>query len=160
MRKTLLSLAALSVVFLMTGPAPGDNCANACGPAGIQFTPAIPLPDPSVYFISLPCCNPYITLSDVFNAMNAAGCTAASVTRLNPDQSSCTWTGPFSCDVCIDCGMAVRVTTAVPCPGGWAIPGAANCIGPLVDTCPVLQLEVDSFPTADQAGAAWVPTHY
>lgn len=149
MRSALVIVATFTVASLMTGPTLGDNCANACGPAGLQFTPPT-TSDPDVYDISLPCCNPYFDLSDVYDDISAGGCAPAAVTRIFPDQSTCSWTGPLSCDVCLDCGMAVRVSTFGPCPG-WPVLGA-NCVGPLVDVC--------GAASGRTAGTVRIPSHY
>ena len=81
--------------------------------------------DPDIYDISLPWNNNYAKLSDIFNDISASsGCAAASVTHFNPDQSSCSWIGPGSCEIVVnEKGANIRVTTSGPC-GAWVIVGS------------------------------------
>jgi hypothetical protein len=93
---------------------------------GFKFVPNIATADPDVYDISIPDNNNYGTLSDIYNDISTSpGCTAASVTVFNPDQSSCTWAGDFTCDQPYVPGQGIRVTTAGACTG-WVIVGSHN----------------------------------
>jgi hypothetical protein len=92
-----------------------------------KVVPSIPTADPDVYDISLPLVNNYTDLASVFNDINAsAGCEAAQVTVFNSDQTSCSWTGPFSCNTALQPGEGVRVSTVSAGCSGWVIVGAHN----------------------------------
>jgi hypothetical protein len=89
-----------------------------------KVVPNIATGDPDIYDIAHPWNNNYALLSDVFEDISASpGCTAASVTIFNPDQSSCTWSGPFCCNAPIPKAVGIRVTTIGPC-HGWVIVGS------------------------------------
>jgi hypothetical protein len=93
---------------------------------GFKFVPNIATADPDIYEISIPLNNNYTDLASIFNDINAsAGCTAVQVTAFNPDQTSCSWTGGFTCNTAYTAGTGVRVSTAGPCTG-WVIVGSHN----------------------------------
>jgi hypothetical protein len=93
---------------------------------GFKFVPNIATHDPDIYPISIPFNNNYPTLSSIFNDISASpGCTAASVALFAADQSSCTWTGGFTCDAPYPSGRGVIVTVSAGCTG-WVIVGSHN----------------------------------
>jgi len=93
---------------------------------GFKYAANLPTADPDIYDVSIPLNHNYTTLSSIFDDINTSpGCTAASVTVFNPDQSSCTWNGPFSCNTAYNSGQGIRVTVGGPCTG-WIIVGSHN----------------------------------
>lgn len=93
---------------------------------GFKFVPNIATGDPEIYQVAIPLNNNYTTLSSIFNDISAsAGCSAAQVTFFNPDQSSCSWTGSFTCDQPYAPGQGLRISTIGACTG-WVIVGSHN----------------------------------
>lgn len=146
MRGLLTIAAAVAAAFLATGSVVAGGCCSACAAVGFKFVPFFDPGDPDIFDISIPCCNGYNLLSEVFNDINAAaGCSAAQVTHFFPDQSSCSWTGPFTCDRTVECLESLRISTNGTC-AGWVVVGAA-CVGPAIACRPTLGGA--TFPTAD-----------
>lgn len=94
---------------------------------GFKIVPNLALQDPNVYEISIPLNNNYTDLKSIFDDIGT-NCPngASSVTHFAPDQSSCTWNGPFSCSNPLAGGQAVRVTVAVTGCATWVIVGSHN----------------------------------
>lgn len=130
MKRTKLLWVLGAILLAVGGAALASNM-------GFKFVPNIATADPDVYDVSLPLNNNYTDLASIYNDINgSAGCSAASVTVFNPDQSACAWTGPFSCNTAVASGQGIRVTTGGACTG-WVIVGSHN---------PAFSF---SFPTAD-----------
>lgn len=147
MRGILTIVAAVAVALLLAGWALGDNCPDTCSNTGVKMVPDFALGDPNFYPINIPCCNNYTDLVSVFNDISSsAGCTAAQITSFNPDRSSCSWTGPFTCNRPLQCAEVPWVSTVGPC-NGWVIVGA-NCASgsPLIAAARVITV-VDPLRT-------------
>lgn len=109
-----------AVLLAVAGAAVASNM-------GFKGVPNLALSDPNIYDVSIPLNNNYTTLSSIFNDINAsAGCSAAAVTVFAPDQSSCVWNGPFSCDLPYSPGQGIRVSVGPPNCTQWIIVGSHN----------------------------------
>lgn len=115
---------AVGVICCPASHVPGFPPPPSCGNTGYRIVPDIATGDPAVYPINIPFCNNYTDLRSVFDDISAsAGCTAAHVTSFNPDQSTVSWTGPFSGNRALTRGESVWVGTVGSC-NGWVIVGA------------------------------------
>lgn len=99
-------------------------------PMAFKFIPDLALGDPLIYDVSIPSENGLTDLSGVSDAITAA-CPggAAQVTVFDTDQTSCSYTGEFSCNRTLLPGEAVRVSVNAPCTG-WIIVGTEGGGGP------------------------------
>ena len=74
-----------------------------------SFAFSFGLADPNIYDVSLPYHTTKTDLAGLYTEIpNAAG-----VTKINPDQSLCSWTGAFSRNTTITIGEAYRVSVTV-----------------------------------------------
>jgi hypothetical protein len=77
------------------------------------FSYSFPTADPDVYGVSIPYHTTAMNLSDLFNEIP----NCMEVVKYNPDQSSCAYTGPMSCDAPVGVGEAYHVSVSAP--GSW-----------------------------------------
>lgn len=111
-----LCVVALLALFIVGAAVAGNMT--------FKFVPSLIDQDPGIYKISLPLMNQYTDLASVFNDISgSAGCTAGGVSTFLPDQSSCTWNGPYSCNRPIVKGEGITVSVlGGPCTD-WIIVG-------------------------------------
>jgi hypothetical protein len=116
-RKTFLTVVLVCIAAVV--PAVASN-------VGFKFVPAIGSSDPDVFDISLPYFNNYTTNASIFDDINTSpGCDALQVTTFFADQSSCSWTGPWSCNKPYTVGDGIRISVAAPgCT--WVIAGSSD----------------------------------
>lgn len=127
MRRITVVLCAMGAAILLAAPALGADClGQPCGNMAFKILAEIDTPDPDIYQKAFPCCNNYSDLVSIFDDIsNSCPNGAASVVSFNPDQSSCIWNGPLSCNRPLKCNEAVWVSTSLTGCSSWYVAGAS-----------------------------------